>query len=206
MASKVAKVAKAAKKSQAKINHPPFIKTTIKAGMASPAPPLGPQLGQRGINVAHFCREFNDKTAHIVPGCPMPCRINVNPDRTYKLTIQTPEVAWLVKRAAGIRRGAMDPEKEIAGKITLKHVYEIAKVKIEDEINWSKDMPYMCRQVIHFARRMGVEVVRGEINPEEYRKFLEERKEIVKDQMKELEEKKAAKMQRTPAAGSGTTA
>jgi len=205
MASKMVKIAKAAKKSQAKVNHPPFIKTTIKAGMASAAPPLGPQLGQRGINVAHFCKEFNEKTANIVPGCPMPCRIKTNPDRSYKLTIQTPEVPWLIKRAAGIRRGAMDPDAEIAGKITLKHVYEIAKIKIEDEINWCKDMPYMCRQVIDFARRMGVQVVRDPIDPEEYRKFLEERKGIVKQQMKDLEEKKAAKMQRTPAAGAGTT-
>uniref|UniRef100_A0A915BJJ9 Large ribosomal subunit protein uL11m n=1 Tax=Parascaris univalens TaxID=6257 RepID=A0A915BJJ9_PARUN len=79
------------------------------AQMATAAPPLGPQLGQRGLNVANFCKEFNKETGHIKPGALLPTRVYIKPDRTYDLEICTPTTSWLLKRAAGIRRGRQIP-------------------------------------------------------------------------------------------------
>lgn len=76
--------------------------------MASAAPPLGPQLGQRGINVANFCKDFNNRTAHIKPGAVLPTRITVKPDRSYDLEICSPMSTWLIKKAAGVNRGKQE--------------------------------------------------------------------------------------------------
>lgn len=86
--------------------------------MASAAPPLGPQLGQRGLNVANFCKEFNKETGHFKQGVPLPTRITVKPDRTYDLEICTPTTTWLLKQAAGIGRGkASKGEKHLMFKV-----------------------------------------------------------------------------------------
>ncbi|KAH7711888.1 Protein MRPL-11 [Aphelenchoides avenae] len=130
MASRM--VAKVRKKDVVKVIHNPLLKTQIRAQMATAAPPLGPQLGQRGLNVANFCKDFNKQTAHIVPGAPLPTRTLVKPDRSYDLEICTPTSQWLLKQAAGIRRGRQ-LKGEIAGKVSVKHVYEIAKVKAQDK-------------------------------------------------------------------------
>ncbi|CAI4229089.1 unnamed protein product [Auanema sp. JU1783] len=103
MASKAA--ARVRKKEVIKVVHGALLKTNIKAQMASAAPPLGPQLGQRGINVANFCKEFNKETGHIHAGAILPTRITVKPDRTYDLEICSPSSSWLLKKAAGIARG-----------------------------------------------------------------------------------------------------
>lgn len=120
----------------------------------------------------------------------------MKPDRTYELVIHSPPATFLLKQAAGIQRGTMYPGKEIAGKITLKHLYEIAKIKLEDPPNALLSLQDMCNLLIGSARTCGIEVVR-ELDAVEYGQFLEERKEIVDQQKKELEEKKQAKMLRT---------
>lgn len=120
----------------------------------------------------------------------------VNPDRSYELVIHSPPATFLLKQAAGIQRGAMYPKTEIAGRITLKHLYEIAAVKIQDPPNALLSMQQMCDMLVGVARTCGIQIVR-DLDAEEYGKFLEQRKEIVEQQKIELTEKREAKMLRT---------
>lgn len=133
--SRTGTVGRIMKKTTEKVNHNTKLKTNIPAGMAIAGPPLGPMLGQRGINIAAFCKDFNERTKDYRDGIPLPCRISVNSDRTYQLVIHQPPATFMIKQAAGIQRGAMNSGAEVAGKITLKHLYEIAKIKLEDPPN-----------------------------------------------------------------------
>ncbi|XP_011181053.1 39S ribosomal protein L11, mitochondrial [Zeugodacus cucurbitae] len=194
--SKAAGKLKVLKKTADKITHTTKLKTNIPAGMAAAGPPLGPMLGQRAINIAAFCKDFNTRTAEMKEGIPLPCRISVNSDRSYNLVIHSPPATFLLKQAAGIPRGAMQPGREIAGMITLKHLYEIAAIKIQDPPNTLLTMQQMCEMLVGIARTCGIKIVR-ELNPEEYAKFLEERQVVVAEQKRELQEKREAKMLRT---------
>ncbi|KAL3872527.1 hypothetical protein ACJMK2_035751 [Sinanodonta woodiana] len=194
MSKKVSAVGKAAK-NVSKVVHPPYMRLTIPAGEAAAGPPLGPQLGQRGIQIGAFCKQFNEKTSNIKPGIPIPTRITVNSDRTFDIKTTMPPSTYFLKMAAGIKKGAMKPAQEIAGKVSLKHIYEIAKIKSQDEAFDMVPMEEICRSVIGTAHSCGIQVVK-EIKPEEYGKFLQERKEIVAQQEKELEEQRQAKMLR----------
>ncbi|XP_076314415.1 mitochondrial ribosomal protein L11 [Tachypleus tridentatus] len=187
---------KTAKKIVEKVVHGPMLKTYIPAGMAVAGPPLGPQLGQRGINIVQFCKDFNERTKDIKEGIPLPCRITVNPDRSYVLVIHNPPVSYFVKQAAGCERGSVKPPSDIAGKITVKHVYEIAKIKSQDPTYDCVPLQKVCQDIIDSAKTCGIEVVHH-LNEEDYGKFLEERKEIIKQHLAELEEKRQAKMLRT---------
>ncbi|EFO22846.2 ribosomal protein L11 domain-containing protein [Loa loa] len=165
--------------------------------MATAAPPLGPNLGKRGINVANFCKDFNRATSNIKPGTPLPTRVTIKPDRTYDTEICTPTSMWLLMRAAGIRRGATHPCEEISGMITVKHIYEIAKIKAADKCLVGVPLKLICEQLIKTAHTIGLKVVRKDLDPVEYRKFLEERKLVVDKELKTIEEDKAAKVLRT---------
>lgn len=120
----------------------------------------------------------------------------VKPDRSYELVFHSPPASFLLKQAAGIQRGAMFPKQEVAGMITLKHLYEIAAIKIKDPPNALMTMEQMCNALIGTARTCGIQVVR-DLTAEEYGQFLETRKAIVEQQKKELQEKREAKMLRT---------
>ncbi|EDW23922.1 GL23859 [Drosophila persimilis] len=194
--SKAAGKLKSLKKTVERVTHTSKLKTNIPAGMAAAGPPLGPMLGQRAINIAAFCKDFNTKTAEMIEGVPLPCRISVNSDRSYDLAIHHPPATFFLKQAAGIQRGTMTPGKEVAGMITLKHLYEIAAIKIQDPPNALLSMQQMCEMLISIARTCGIKVVR-DLDPAAYGEFLEERKTIVEQQRRELQEKREAKMLRT---------
>ncbi|XP_064623032.1 large ribosomal subunit protein uL11m-like [Lineus longissimus] len=196
MASKgMKKVARVGKKFAEKIEHPPYMRVTIPAGGAVPAPPLGPQLGQRSVQIQQFCQDFNEKTKDIKDGTPLPVDINVNPDRSVIMTIHPPPVSHFLKLAAGAMKGAMKPSQQVAGKISLKHVYEIAEMKKVDPVFAMTSMQNICKLIIGQAHCMGIEIVKN-IQTEELREFLAARKEELKQQEEELAEIRAAKMLR----------
>ncbi|KAG8179158.1 hypothetical protein JTE90_023620 [Oedothorax gibbosus] len=194
--SKTARRVKGFRKIIQKVIHPPYVRTWIPAGKAMPGPPLGPHIGQRNINVALFCKDFNEKTKDIKEGIPLPTTIRIKPDRTFEIKFMNPPISYFVKQAAGCEKGSMSPgPKDWAGKISLKHVYEIAKIKSQDEVFDCVPLKEVCQQIIDEARTVGVETV-VKLEEEEYREFLEKRKEIVEQQTLELDEKRKAKILR----------
>ena len=131
------------------------IKLQIPAGKATPAPPVGPALGQAGVNIMDFCKAFNAKTAKD-EGLIIPVVITVYADRSYTFITKTPPVAVLLKRAAGIAKGSGEPNRTKVGKVTMKQVEEIAKLKLPD-LN-AEDLKAAVATVLGTARSMGVEV------------------------------------------------
>ena len=131
------------------------IKLQIPAGKATPAPPVGPALGQAGVNIMDFCKAFNAKTAKD-DGLIIPVVITVYADRSYTFITKTPPVAILIKRAVGIAKGSGEPNKNKVGKITPKQVEEIAKLKLPD-LN-CESLEAAVQTVRGTARSMGVDV------------------------------------------------
>jgi large subunit ribosomal protein L11 len=132
------------------------VKLQIPGGKATPAPPVGPALGQAGVNIMDFCKAFNAKTAKD-DGLIIPVVVTVYADRSYTFITKTPPVAVLLKRAAGIAKGSGEPNKAKVGKVTMKQVEEIAKQKLPD-LN-TEDVKQAMETVLGTARSMGVEVV-----------------------------------------------
>ncbi len=135
------------------------IKTTIKlqipAGQANPAPPIGPALGQHGLNIAEFCKKFNEKTKGQM-GDVLPVVITVFEDRSYDFITKTPPAAELIKKAIGLQKGSGKPQKEKVGKITRKQIEEIAKRKLPD-LNTTR-LPSAIHMIEGSAKSLGVEV------------------------------------------------
>lgn len=183
--SKVTKMGKAAK-AMKKVDHNKTIRTIIRAGQAIPGPPLGPILGQRGIAIGPFCKTFNEATKDIKEGIPLPIRIHIKPDRTYDLELRQPTTSYFLKAAAGIKKGARQTGHEVAGKLTLKHIYEIACIKAKDEPFRVRDTSVLnvCKSLIGTARSLGLQVVPF-LSAEEYRVFLEEREVFIKKREEE---------------------
>ena len=132
------------------------IKLQIPAGQATPAPPVGPALGQAGVNIMDFCKNFNARTAKD-EGLIIPVVITVYADRSYTFITKTPPVAILIKREAGIAKGSGEPNKNKVGKITMKQVEGIAKMKLPD-LN-TDSLESAIQTVKGTARSMGIEVV-----------------------------------------------
>lgn len=134
------------------------IRLVINAASAKPAPPVGPALGQAGLNIMAFCKEFNAKTANYKDGVPLRVYIKVYEDKTYDWQLKTPPTSWLIKQATGLARAANFPGNEVAATMSLKHVYAIAEVKIRDTARTS--LEGMCKSVMRTCRSMGVKVVK----------------------------------------------
>jgi len=133
-----------------------YVKLQIPAGEATPAPPVGPALGQQGVNIMDFCKNFNARTAS-QKGLIIPVVITVFADRSYTFITKTPPASILLLKAAGIAKGSGTPNKEKVGKVTKQQVEEIAKTKLPD-LN-AADLPAAVRVVEGTARSMGIEVV-----------------------------------------------
>lgn len=136
------------------------IKLIIQAGKATPGPPIGPALGSKGIKAMDFCKEFNQKTEHYEPTVPIPCIVKINPDKSYTYVVKSPPTSWLLKKAANIEKGSSKPGHEIAGVISLKHIYEIAKVKQTDENHKNLTLKSICSMIISVASLVGLKVVK----------------------------------------------
>ena len=134
-----------------------FIKLQIPAGGANPSPPVGPALGQRGLNIMDFCKAFNDKTKNIEKGSPIPVVITAYKDKTFKFVTKLPPVSHYLKKAAKIDKGSSTPGRELVGKVTMKDIEKIAKEKMVD-LN-AFDLKGAVNIVKGSAVSMGMEVI-----------------------------------------------
>jgi large subunit ribosomal protein L11 len=135
-----------------------MVKLQLSAGVATPSPPVGPALGQHGVNIMEFCKAFNERTK-TQEGTIIPVLITIYSDRTFTFITKTPPVSFLLKKAVKLAKGANNPRKETVGKVTRSQVQEIAQLKMPD-LN-AKDMAGAMRIVEGSARSMGLEVVEG---------------------------------------------
>jgi large subunit ribosomal protein L11 len=134
-----------------------FIKLQVPAGKANPSPPIGPALGQRGLNIMEFCKSFNAQTQGMEPGMPIPVTITAYADRTFTFIMKSPPNSYFLMKAAGIDKGSQTPGKGTVGKVTMAQIRDIAQKKMKD-LN-AKDLDGACRMIAGSARSMGLEVV-----------------------------------------------
>ena len=136
-----------------------YIKLQVPAGAANPSPPIGPALGQRGVNIMEFCKQFNAATQDIEKTTPLPTIITVFSDRSFTFVTKTPPATFLIKKAAGLKSGSKEPGKISAGQIKRSQLSEIAQVKMAD-LN-AHDIEAATKIIEGSARAMGLEVVEG---------------------------------------------
>jgi len=133
-----------------------LIKLQVKGGAANPAPPIGPALGAKGVNIMEFCKQFNAATQKVEKGLPIPVVITVYADRSFTFIMKTPPAAVLIRKAIGIEKGSGTPNTSKVGKITRKQLEEIAKTKTPDLT--AADLDAAVRTIAGSARSMGVDV------------------------------------------------
>jgi large subunit ribosomal protein L11 len=134
-----------------------YVKLQVPAGKANPSPPIGPALGQRGLNIMEFCKAFNAATQGLEPGMPIPVVITAYADRTFTFTTKTPPASFLIKKAAGLDKGSQTPGRTTQGKVSVGQLREIAEQKMKD-LN-ANDLDAAVRMIKCSARSMGIEVV-----------------------------------------------
>ena len=134
-----------------------YINLQVPAGQANPSPPIGPALGQRGLAIMEFCKQFNAKSKDLEQGAPIPVKITVFSDRSFTFEMRTPPASHLIKKAAGVAGGSKEPGRTSAGTITMAQVREVAKVKMKD-MN-TDDLEAAARTLAGSARSMGLQVV-----------------------------------------------
>ncbi|AZQ65747.1 50S ribosomal protein L11 [Silicimonas algicola] len=132
------------------------LKLQVKAGQANPSPPVGPALGQRGINIMEFCKAFNAKTQEMEPGAPCPTVITYYQDKSFTMDIKTPPASYLLKKAAKLSSGAKTPSRETVGTVTTAQLREIAEAKMKDLS--ANDVEQAMKIILGSARSMGIEV------------------------------------------------
>lgn len=133
-----------------------FIKLQVPAGKANPSPPIGPALGQRGLNIMEFCKAFNAQTQGIEPGLPIPVVITAYADKSFTFVMKSPPATILIKKAAGVQKGSPTPHSAKVGKLTRKQAEDIAKTKQADLT--AADMDAAVRTIAGSARSMGITV------------------------------------------------
>ncbi len=133
-----------------------YIKLQVKAGEANPSPPVGPALGQRGVNIMEFCKAFNAKTADVEKGLPLPVVITVYSDRSFTFITKTPPASILLKKIVGIKSGSSNPNTKKVGTVTLAQLEEIAKTKMED-LN-AANLEAAVKTIAGSARSMGLNI------------------------------------------------
>jgi large subunit ribosomal protein L11 len=134
-----------------------YIKLQVKAGSATPSPPIGPALGQRGVNIMGFCKEFNARTAEMEKGTPLPTVITVYQDKSFTFLTKTPPATFFLKQALKLQSGSKNPGKETVGKVTRKQCRDIAEKKMKD-LN-AADLDAASKIIEGSARSMGLDVV-----------------------------------------------
>jgi len=133
-----------------------YIKLQVKAGQANPSPPVGPALGQRGVNIMEFCKQFNAATQKVEPGLPLPVIITVYSDRSFTFITKTPPATILLKKAVGLKSGSARPNTEKVGKVTRKQLEDIANAKMPDLT--AANLDAAVRTIAGSARSMGLNV------------------------------------------------
>ena len=136
-----------------------YIKLQVPAGVANPSPPIGPALGQRGVNIMEFCKAFNAATQDLEKSMPIPTVITVYADRSFTFVTKTPPASYLIKKAANLKSGSKEPGKVSAGRIKRSKLTEIAEMKMKD-LN-AKDLEAATKIIEGSARAMGLQVVEG---------------------------------------------
>jgi large subunit ribosomal protein L11 len=133
-----------------------YIKLQVAAGQANPSPPVGPALGQHGVNIMEFCKAFNAQTQSLEPGAPVPVVISVYNDRSFTFTMKTPPASFLLKKAAKLKSGSSRPNTDKVAKVTREQLEEIATAKMPDLT--AADMDAAVRTIAGSARSMGIDV------------------------------------------------
>jgi large subunit ribosomal protein L11 len=133
-----------------------FVKLQVPAGAANPSPPIGPALGQRGLNIMEFCKTFNARTQDMEKGMPLPVIITVYADKSFSFEVKTPPASYYLKKAAGLDKGSQVPGREVKGSVTMAQVRNIAQQKMKD-LN-ANDVDAAARMIAGSARSMGIEV------------------------------------------------
>jgi len=134
-----------------------YIKLQVPAGQANPSPPIGPALGQAGLNIMEFCKAFNAETQNMEAGMPIPVVITAYGDRSFSFVTKTPPASFFLKKAAKLKSASKTPGREVAGKVTMNQVREIAEAKMVD-LN-AHDINQAAKMIAGTARSMGIEVV-----------------------------------------------
>ena len=134
-----------------------YVRLQVPAGAANPSPPIGPALGQAGLNIMEFCKAFNAETQNLEKGMPIPVVITAYQDSTFDFVTKTPPTSFFLKKAAKLAKGSGEPNRDLVGKVTIEQVREIAEMKMVD-LN-ANDIEGACRMIEGSARSMGIEVV-----------------------------------------------
>jgi len=132
------------------------LKLQVPAGQANPSPPVGPALGQRGLNIMQFCKDFNARTQEMEPGAPVPTIITYYQDKSFSLELKTPPASYFLKKAAKLKSGSKAPGRDTAGSVTVAQVKEIAEAKMKDLS--ANDVEAAMQIILGSARSMGIEV------------------------------------------------
>ena len=133
-----------------------YVRLQVPAGSANPSPPIGPALGQAGLNIMEFCKAFNAETQNMEKGMPIPVVITAYQDATFDFVTKTPPASFFLKKAAKLSKGSGEPNRNLVGKVTMAQVREIAELKMVD-LN-ANDMDGACQMIKGSARSMGIEV------------------------------------------------